>query len=173
MCAAPVQGHSNTEIGKEVAEKMNSGSRQAISLKSLPGHFECNGDVTPTDLLLKLYPCVINTGGTSMRVLTQADIGFFLEEKPAAAIHFDAKWDATHRAVTRSAMADAEQVLAERANFGEVDCDSDPELAKSIPIIKVPSVAYYRDGKLVGALIGVESRRATPLRAGPPWRPIR
>jgi len=106
-----------------------------------------------------------------MRVLTQADIGFFLEEKPAAAIHFDAKWDATHRAVTRSAMADAEQVLAERANFGEVDCDSDPELAKSIPILNVPSVAYYRDGKLVGALIGVESRRATPLRAGPPWRP--
>jgi len=89
-----------------------------------------------------------------MRVLPQADIRFFLAEKPAAAIHFDAKWDATHRVVTRSAMADAEQVLAERANFGEVDCDSDPELAKSIPILNVPSVAYYRDGKPVGVLIG-------------------
>jgi hypothetical protein len=51
-------------------------------------------------------------------------------------------------------MADAEQVLAERANFGEVDCDSDPELAKSIPILNVPTVAYYRDGKLAGVLIG-------------------
>ena len=89
-----------------------------------------------------------------MRLLTQADIASFLAEKPASAIHFDASWDAKYRAITRSIMADAEQVLAERVNFGEVDCDSEPELAKSIPILNVPSVAYYGDGKLVGALIG-------------------
>ena len=87
-----------------------------------------------------------------MRLLTQADIARFLAEKLAAAIHFDASWDAEFRAVTRSAMADAEQLLAERANFGEVDCDSDPELAKSIPILNLPPVAYYRDGKLVSWL---------------------
>jgi hypothetical protein len=28
------------------------------------------------------------------------------------------------------------------------------KLAKSIPILKAPSVVYYRDGKLVAALIG-------------------
>jgi len=28
------------------------------------------------------------------------------------------------------------------------------KLAKSIPILNVPSVVYYRDGKLVAALIG-------------------
>jgi thioredoxin-like negative regulator of GroEL len=89
-----------------------------------------------------------------MRLVTQTDIAVFLAEKPAAAIHFDANWDAKYRAIIRSAMADAERVLADRANFGEVDCDRDPELAKSIPILNVPSVAYYRDGKLVGALIG-------------------
>jgi len=50
-------------------------------------------------------------------------------------------------------MADAERVPAECVNFGEVGCDSNPELAKSIPILNVPSVAYYRDGKLVPALI--------------------
>jgi hypothetical protein len=33
-------------------------------------------------------------------------------------------------------MADAERVLADRVNFGEVDCDRDPELAKSIPILQ-------------------------------------
>lgn len=88
-----------------------------------------------------------------MRLLTQADISAFLGEKPVAAIHFDAKWDA-NRAATRNAMTDAEQVLSDCVNFGEVDCDSDPELAKSIPILNVPSVAYYRDGKLMGALIG-------------------
>jgi len=88
-----------------------------------------------------------------MRRLTQADIASFLGEKRVAAIHFDANWDAKYRAVTRSAMANAEQVLAGCVSFGEVDCDSDPELAKSIPILNIPSVAYYREGKLVGALI--------------------
>lgn len=89
-----------------------------------------------------------------MRLVTQTDIAVFLAEKPAAAIHVDANWDAKYRAIIRSAMADAERVLAARVNFGEVDCDRDPELAKSISILNVPSVAYYRDGKLVGALIG-------------------
>jgi thioredoxin-like negative regulator of GroEL len=89
-----------------------------------------------------------------MRLVTQTDIAVFLAEKPAAVIHVDANWDAKYRAIIRSAMADAERVLAARVNFGEVDCDRDPELAKSIPILNVPSVAYYRDGKLVGALIG-------------------
>lgn len=89
-----------------------------------------------------------------MRLVTQTDIAVFLAEKPAAAIHFDTNWDAKYRAIIRSAMADAERVLADSVNFGEVDCDRDPELAKSIPILNVPSVAYYRDGKLVGALIG-------------------
>jgi thioredoxin-like negative regulator of GroEL len=89
-----------------------------------------------------------------MRLLTKADIASFVMEKPAAAIHFDANWDAKYRAVIRSAMADAEQFLSDRVNFGEIDCDSEPELAKAIPILNVPSVAYYRDGKLVGALIG-------------------
>jgi thioredoxin-like negative regulator of GroEL len=77
-----------------------------------------------------------------------------LDSEVAAAIHVDANWNAKYRAVTRSAMADAEQVLAERVNFGEVDCDVDPELAKSVPIINLPSVAYYRNGMLVAALIG-------------------
>lgn len=89
-----------------------------------------------------------------MRLLTQADIASFLAEKPVAAIHFDGHWDAKYRAVTRSAMADAEQVLAGFVNFGEIDCDREHELARSIPILNLPSVAYYRDGKLVGALIG-------------------
>lgn len=51
-------------------------------------------------------------------------------------------------------MADAEGALSDGVSFGEVDCDSEPELAKSIPILNVPAVAYYRDGKLAGALIG-------------------
>jgi thioredoxin-like negative regulator of GroEL len=96
----------------------------------------------------------INKVATPMRLLTRANIAPFLAEKPVAAVHFDASWNAEHRKVMRGVMVGAEQALAERVNFGEVDCDRDPELAKSIPILNLPSVAYFRDGKLVGALIG-------------------
>jgi thioredoxin-like negative regulator of GroEL len=51
-------------------------------------------------------------------------------------------------------MEEAERALAERVNFGEVDCDRAPELAKALPVRNVPSVAYYREGKLIATLIG-------------------
>ena len=108
-----------------------------------------------------------------MRLVTQTDIAVFLAEKPAAAIHCDANWDAKYRAIIRSAMADAERVLADGVNFGEVDCDRDPELARSIPILNVPSVAYYRDGKLVGALIGAEQNVRVHLDRALRGDPIR
>ncbi len=88
-----------------------------------------------------------------MRLVTQADISSFVADKPLAAIHFDAEWD-LHRSVMRSKMEQAEKCLADVANFGEVDCGRDPELAKSIPILNIPTIAYYREGKLIGAIIG-------------------
>lgn len=106
-----------------------------------------------------------------MRLLTQADFAFFLAERPAAAIHFDANWDAKYLAVTRSVMADAQRVLATHVNFGEGDCDS--ELAKSIPILNVPSVAYCRDGNLVGALIGAKQNMGLHLERVLRGDPIR
>jgi thioredoxin-like negative regulator of GroEL len=53
-------------------------------------------------------------------------------------------------------MQDAEEALPEQVNFGEIDCDSCPELAKAIPVRNVPLVAYYRAGKLIAELIGAE-----------------
>ena len=53
-------------------------------------------------------------------------------------------------------MEEAEQALREQVNFGEVDCDLAPELAKSVPVLNVPSVAYYHKGVLIAALVGTE-----------------
>jgi hypothetical protein len=80
-----------------------------------------------------------------VRLLRGAEIASFMAEKPAAAIHFDADWD-IHRSITRSKMVDAEKSLTDMANFGEVDCGRDRDLAKAIPILNVPSIAYYRGG---------------------------
>lgn len=88
-----------------------------------------------------------------MRLLTSTDFQAFVAAKPAAAIHFDAEWDVSYRAVLRERMLEAEEALANEANFGEVDCDRNLELAKSIPLLNVPAVAYYRNGKFV-AVIG-------------------
>lgn len=78
----------------------------------------------------------------------------FIAAKLAAAVHFDAEWNSSCRTVTRRQMQEAEASLSEQVNLGEVDCDASPELAKSIRVLNVPSVAYYKDGKLVAVLIG-------------------
>jgi thioredoxin-like negative regulator of GroEL len=80
--------------------------------------------------------------------------GSFVRAKSAAAVHFDAEWDAANRAITRRQMQEAEVLLRERVNFCEVDCDKSPDLAKSIPILNVPSVAYYAQGKLMVVIVG-------------------
>jgi hypothetical protein len=46
-------------------------------------------------------------------------------------------------------MFEAEKELGGRANFGEVDVDRDMELVKSVRLLNVPTVGYYRDGQLV------------------------
>ena len=91
-----------------------------------------------------------------MRLLTSTNFQSFVEAKQAAAVHFDAEWDFAYRPVLQRRMLEAEKLLADRVNFGEVDCDRNLDLAKSIPIPNVPLVAYYRNGELVAALIGAE-----------------
>jgi thioredoxin-like negative regulator of GroEL len=91
-----------------------------------------------------------------MRFLTSEDVPAFIAAKPAAALHFDADWDKKYREEVRRSMLEAEAVLGERVNFAEIDCDASVALSKSIPVLNVPLVAYYRDGKLVAALIGAD-----------------
>lgn len=90
-----------------------------------------------------------------VRQLMSSDLETFLAEKPAAAIHIDADWDVGHRPAIRAKMIEAENALAELANFGEIDCDRNQEWAKSLPLRGIPAIAYYRDGKLVAALLGL------------------
>lgn len=90
-----------------------------------------------------------------MRKLTADDLPEFLATKPVSVIHFDAEWDVSYRAQVRRAMLGAEAALGHVASFGEVDCDTNPEIARSTPVPNVPLVAYYRDGSLVMTVIGV------------------
>jgi hypothetical protein len=88
-----------------------------------------------------------------MEPFDSEQFGAFIAAKSAVAVHFDAEWISANRAITRRQMGEAKSRLGERVNFLEVDCDVAPELAKSIPILNVRSVAYYADGKLIAVLI--------------------
>ena len=89
-----------------------------------------------------------------MRLLTSNEVPAFVAAKPAAALHFDADWDANPREKTRRTMLEAEAALGDYANFAEINCDANVDLANAIPVHNVPMIAYYRDGKLMAALIG-------------------
>jgi hypothetical protein len=91
-----------------------------------------------------------------MEPLNSQQFESFFVAKRAAAVHFDAEWNGSYRAATRRQMREAEASLREKVNFGEVDCDASPELAKSLPTLNLRSVAYYAGGKLIAVLIGAE-----------------
>ena len=50
----------------------------------------------------------------------------------------------------------AEAALGDQASFAEIDCDTNSEFSKSVPVLNVPLVAYYHGGKMVAALIGAD-----------------
>ena len=91
-----------------------------------------------------------------MRLLTSKKVPAFVAAKAAAALHFDAQWDAKCREQVRRSMLEAEAALGKQAAFAEIDCDSNVALSKSIPVLNVPLVACYRDGELVAALFGAD-----------------
>ena len=90
-----------------------------------------------------------------VRQLTGAEYDSFIKQKTGAAIHFDAEWDVGYRPITRKRMLEAEATLSGKASFGEVDVDQEMDLARSLPLLNVPAVAYYCDGKLIAILPGV------------------
>lgn len=91
-----------------------------------------------------------------MRFLSPKDVPAFVAAKPAAALHFDADWDAKYREQVRRSMLEAATAFGEQASFAEIDCDANVKFSNSIPVLNVPLVAYYRDGKLVAALVGAD-----------------
>jgi hypothetical protein len=58
-----------------------------------------------------------------MQLLTGTDFQSFIEAKKAAVVPLDAEWDVAYRPVLRRRILEAEEVLADQVNFGEVDCE--------------------------------------------------
>ena len=79
----------------------------------------------------------------------------FLQEKEYTVVLFDAPWDVGPGAIIRPLFEKAAGALNSQVNFGEVNCDEFSRV-KSIPILNVPTVAYYKGRQLIAALIGAQ-----------------
>ena len=87
-------------------------------------------------------------------MLNADELQSFLATKPIAVIHFDTEWNSKYRDQVRRSMSEAQAAFGDQASFAEIDCDANVALARSIPVLNVPLIAYYRDGSLIAALIG-------------------
>lgn len=89
-----------------------------------------------------------------IRNLSDDEYESFLLEKEYAVVLFDAPWDVGGGAAIRPRFERAASAFADRVNFGEVNCDEQIRVPGTIKIVNVPTVAYYKGGVLVAALIG-------------------
>ncbi|OJW07439.1 MAG: hypothetical protein BGO49_26090 [Planctomycetales bacterium 71-10] len=85
--------------------------------------------------------------------VSTAEYDSFLRERDYAVILYDAPWDVGPGALIRPLFEEAAAALGGRVNFGAVDVDVfGPEAG--LPVANVPTVGYFKGGRLVAALIG-------------------
>jgi thioredoxin 1 len=88
-----------------------------------------------------------------VRMLSTTAFRSTLQSRATAVIHFDAPWD-NYRRQIQAKMLLAQEHFGDKVAFGEIDIDVDFELAEELALRDVPTVAYYRNGELIAALVG-------------------
>lgn len=89
-----------------------------------------------------------------MRKFTSGEIEYLLGNSGIAVVHLDAEWDGYRIAIERK----INEILAHPpvdVVFAYVNVDEQMELARSLNVINIPSVAYFSNGKLVGVVVGI------------------
>ena len=89
-----------------------------------------------------------------MLKLTADEITLIVENSDIAVVHLDAEWDGYRLAIERK----INEILAQHpptdVAFAYVDVDEQLELARSLKVINVPTLVYFRHGRVVGSVIG-------------------
>ena len=105
-----------------------------------------------------------------MTPLTTEDFACSIEAEYAVVL-FVATWANTSD--VRSRMEDAERAFSPRVRFFEVDADAVPQFVNQLGIQSVPSIAYYRAGKLLGVVVGayqdISAETATLIDGESSW----
>jgi thioredoxin 1 len=89
-----------------------------------------------------------------IRGVSEDEYESFLREKEYAVVLFDAAWDVGPGLAIRPRFERAAREFADRVNFGVIDCDEQVRVAISTAVVNVPTVAYYKGGRLIATLVG-------------------
>jgi len=94
--------------------------------------------------------------------LTEVTTGAFDEFVGAtsvAVVDFSATWCGPCKVLTPTVEALATELKGE-VNIGKVDIDAENDLAVKFSVMSVPTLLFFKDGKQVDSMIGVQSRDA-------------
>src|SRR5262245_4645717 len=83
----------------------------------------------------------------AMRKFTAAEIRSIIGKSEIAVVHLDAEWDSYRLTIARK----IDEILAHPpANvvFAYADVDEEVDLARSLKVVNVPTVAYFCNGSL-------------------------
>lgn len=89
-----------------------------------------------------------------MLIRDQQDLREKVQKHKFVVVHCDATWDG-YAVQMREQIASVDNCLDLDIDFHEIDIDLNHELAASLNVMNVPSLAYFRDGVLVQTIIGL------------------
>jgi thioredoxin 1 len=94
----------------------------------------------------------LKTDPPNPRKYTQREVLDLVANNEIVVVHFDAEWNGQRHTVARKIYAILNQ--STDVAFAYVEVDEEIELASSMRVISIPMLAYFRNGKLVGAVSG-------------------
>ncbi len=95
--------------------------------------------------------------------VTGLTLSRFLAHHPRAVIDVWAPWCGPCRAFA-PVFAETASEWGEHVGFGKLNADHDPTLVVRFGVRSIPSLLYFRDGRLVGSDTGVPSRERLEKR---------
>jgi thioredoxin 1 len=91
--------------------------------------------------------------------ITDADFESFVKEHPYVVIDFWAEWCAPCRAIA-PIVEDLAKRYAGQVTFAKLNSDENPRTVQSYMIMGIPTILFFRDGKLVDQVVGAMPRNA-------------
>ena len=81
----------------------------------------------------------------------------FVASKPAAVVHFGAKWNSFDRMMLRN-LIELEPEFAASVAFGfiDIDCGDTAELMLRVNLVNVPTLVYFHHGAQVFVSVGMK-----------------